>query len=259
MSITQYNKSLPTEQELESYQVIAKAASSNPAWKKLGGGGSDDQVVATILSVMLLARELGISPMQAVSGGINNIQGKFEISARIMNQLIRKHGHQIRVKTLTNEVCIIWGKRNDTGEEMQSQYHIEDAARAGLIKDGGGWKKCPEDMLFARAISRLARRLFPDCIGGCYVEGEIQEMALKKTIETVDVPLLEEINVEPEECRPSICFEIPQDINRESVHEYIEKSAQTSGKSPTEIMERASKNPQGFIDALRMWEDKSKL
>jgi hypothetical protein len=28
-------------------------------------------------------------------------------------------------------------------------------------------------MLFARSISRLARQLFPDVIGNCYVEGEV--------------------------------------------------------------------------------------
>lgn len=258
MSITLSNSIIPTEAELKSYQIIAKVASSNPSWKKLGGGGSEEQVIATILSVMLLARELGVSPMQAISGGINNILGKFEISARIMNQLIRKHGHKLTVKTHTHEVCVIWGKRKDTGEEMEVRYHIEEAARAGLIKDGGGWRKCPEDMLFARAISRLARRLFPDCIGGCYVEGELQETIMKQSVDGVDVPKLEEVNIEVKESSSELIFEIPEDISKESVERFLTDSASTSGKTKEDLMRRANQRPQAFIDALRAWEDKNR-
>lgn len=257
MSIIPNNAIIPTEAELKSYQIIAKVASNNPSWKKLGGGGSEDQVIATILSVMLLARELGVSPMQAISGGINNILGKFEISARIMNQLIRKHGHTLKVKTHTHEVCVIWGKRRDTGEEMEVRYHIEEAARAGLIKDGGGWKKCPEDMLFARAISRLARRLFPDCIGGCYVEGELQETMLKQPVDEVDVPKMDEIQVEVKE-NAELIFEIPEDISKESVERFLNDSASTSGKTKDDLIRRANQRPQAFIDALRAWEDKNR-
>jgi len=83
----------------------------------------------------------------------------------------------------------MYGKRKDTGEEMEVTYHIEEAARAGLIKDFSAWKSVPQDMLFARCISRLARRLFADCIGGCYVEGELQETILKETVTAIDVPL----------------------------------------------------------------------
>lgn len=249
---------IPTEAELKSYQIIAKVASANPHWRKLGGNGGEETVVATILSVMLLARELGISPIQSISGGINNILGKFEISARIMNQLIRKHGHKLNVKMHTHEVCVIWGKRRDTGEEMEVRYHIEEAARAGLIKDGGGWRKCPEDMLFARAISRLARRLFPDCIGGCYVEGELQETMLKQPIDSVDVPRLEEVNVEIKETSTEMLLDIPNDISNETVEKFIHESSMTSGKTRDYVIKSANHRPQAFIDALRAWEDKNK-
>ena len=258
MSLTLTNPTIPTEGELKSYQIIAKVASNNQAWKKLGGGGTDEQIVATILSVMLLARELGVPPIQAISGGINNILGKFEISARIMNQLIRKHGHKLKVNQSTNEICIIWGKRKDTGEELEVSYHIEEAARAGLIKDSGGWKKCPKDMLFARTISRLARQLFPDCIGGCYVEGELQETVMKQTIESVDVPSLEEVNVEVTQETGAFTFEIPDDISRSSVEEFINESSTVTGKPRNSIVGRANTNPEGFLKALRTWEDNQK-
>jgi hypothetical protein len=249
MSLTPF---VPTETELKSYQIIATIAANNPHWKKLGGNGSDESIIATILSVMLLARELGISPIQSVSGGINNIQGKFEISARIMNQLIRKHGHKLEIRLLNDEVCKIWGKRRDTGEEMEVTYHIEEARRSGLVRDGGPWKKTPQDMLFARCISRLARRLTPDCIGGCYIEGELQESILKQSPESIELPKREEFEI----IEPDIKIDLPEDIQKEQVEEFINETAEQTRRSVRDIKKRATENMQGFLDKFKQWKDK---
>lgn len=256
MSLTLNNTLIPTETELHSYKLIAEVASSNKHWEKLGGGGSKESVVATILSVMLLARELGISPMQAISGGINNIQGKFEISARLMNQAIRSHGHKIQVRLLTDEMCKIWGQRKDTHEEMEVSYHIEEARRSGLVKDGGAWRKVPQDMLFARAISRLARRLYPDCIGGCYVEGELQETIQGKMIESIEIPKKDEFEIKVEKVESEIELELSSDISATRVAEFISQSADQTKRSINEIKKRASQNMEGFLSAFKQWENK---
>jgi hypothetical protein len=57
---------------------------------------------------------------------------------------------------------------------MQASFTIEDARAAGLA-NRDVWKAYTEDMLFSRALSRLARRLFSDCIQNCYIEGEIRD------------------------------------------------------------------------------------
>lgn len=250
MTLTTFT-SLPTEAELNSYQIVAKIASNNPHWKKLGGNGSADEVIATILSVMLLARELGFSPMQAVSGGINNIQGKFEISARLMNQAIRARGHKMQQRVLTDEVCTLWGKRKDTGEEMEVSYHIEEARRSGLVRDGSPWKKTPQDMLFARCISRLARRLYPDCIGSCYIEGELQESILKQSPETIELPKKEEFEVVEEE----VGLILP-DVNTDHVNEFVTETASQTKRSENDIRKRANGNKEGFLKSFRQWEEK---
>lgn len=250
MSLTTFT-SLPTETELKSYQIVATIASNNPHWKKLGGNGKSEEIVATILSVMLLARELGFSPMQAVSGGINNIQGKFEISARLMNQAIRARGHKMQQRLLTDEVCTLWGKRKDTGEEMEVSYHIEEARRSGLVRDGSPWKKTPQDMLFARCISRLARRLYPDCIGSCYIEGELQESILKQSPQSIDLPKKDEFEIMVE---PLPMLEIPADVDYQRVQEFIHETAQQTKRSTSDIAKRASENMTGFLDKLKQWE-----
>ena len=179
MTIAQYNQPLlPTDHEMAVFQVMSKQAVESKMYKGIG-----DQ--AGVMMIMLAARELGLPPVQALNGGINIINGKVELSARMMNALMRKAGISIEVKESTDEKCTVVGHR---GYPITASYTIEDARKAGLIKVGGGWVKNPKDMLFARAISRLARQIAPDIIGGCYIEGEISgEVAVVES----DVKLLD--------------------------------------------------------------------
>lgn len=159
---------IPTQDEFKTLQLIATHAGSSKFFNNLGG-------VDGILCISLMARELGISPMAALSGGINYILGKVEISPRLMNSMIRQRGHTLDIAESTDTVCTIKGTRKDTKETYVCTFTIEMAKKAGLVKTGGGWEKYPSDMLFARCLSRLARRLFADVIGPAYVEGEIAD------------------------------------------------------------------------------------
>lgn len=159
--------SVPSQHEMMVYQTMAEHAVSSKMYRGIGEK-------AGVMMIMLSARELGIPPMQALNGGINIINGKAEISARMMSALIRRAGHQIQVKESSDDICVLIGKRADTAETQECSYSYEEAKKAGLVKPGGGWAKHPKDMCFARALSRLARQLFSDVIGIGYVEGEIK-------------------------------------------------------------------------------------
>src|SRR2546429_1423283 len=158
---------IPHENELQILQVVARNAASSGLYTN---SGSEQK----IFMILLAAKELRIPPMQALNGGIWNIQGKIEISARLMNAMIRRAGHSIGVKHCDSTKCVIEGKRADNGDTFVAQFTIEDATKAG-ISNRANWKSYAEDMLYARAMSRLARRLFPDIIGTAYVEGEIRD------------------------------------------------------------------------------------
>jgi hypothetical protein len=259
MSLT---TTVPSEAELASYKVIATIAASNPHWKSLAGETKEykpkhEEVIATILSVILLARELGIPPMVAVSGGIYQVRGKFELSARMMNMLIRKRGHIIQKRISNKEVCKLFGKRIDNGNEMEATYHIQEAENSGLIKEYGAWKNNREDMLFARALSKLARQLFADCLGGCYVEGELQETLLKRSMPSIDVPEMEitDQQVKPE--KEQFNFQIPDDITKESIEIYLNESAETHETTVEVLINAANKRPNDFLNAIRKWEEKN--
>jgi len=167
---------IPSEHEMMVFRTMAEQAVESKMYKGIGDK-------AGVMMIMLAARELGLPPMQSLNGGINIINGKVELSARMMNALMRKAGINIEVKESTDEKCVLVGHR---GSATSVSYSLDDARKAGLIKAGGGWTKNPKDMCFARAISRLARQIAPDIIGGCYVEGEISgEATIVETKEDV--------------------------------------------------------------------------
>lgn len=158
---------MPSTHEMQVLKIIAEQSAQSGFYRNIGG-------LPQIMSILLTARELGVMPMQALNGGIWNIQGKVEISARLMATLIRKQGHSIKTVKCDKTGCILEGKRSDNGDSMQASFTIEDAQAAGLA-GRDVWKKYTEDMLYSRALSRLARRLFSDCIANAYVEGEIRD------------------------------------------------------------------------------------
>ncbi len=175
---------IPTNDEMKTYERISEQASKSGFFNKLGG-------TAGILSIALYARELGQPPMQMLCGGMHNIMGKIEIAPVTMNGMIRKAGHMLNIVESSDVKCTIKGVRVDTKEEYSCTYSIDDAKRAGLIKAGSGWEKFPSDMLFARCLSRIARRLFPDVIGPSYVEGEIKEIVEKESSQKETVEIVE--------------------------------------------------------------------
>lgn len=163
------NHGLPSTQELMVYEIWANTAVTSQMYRGIGKKEA-------VMMVILAAREFGIGPAQALNGGINIIDGKIELSARMMSGLIRRAKHSIQILISNDKICQLKGTRADNGDTANVSFTIEEAQQAGLIRDKSPWKKTPKDMLFARALSRLARQLFSDVIGIGYVQGEISEL-----------------------------------------------------------------------------------
>ena len=114
------------------------------------------------LGAVLLGREIGLGEMTSLQH-IDVIDGSPSLSAEIMTALIRRRGHSMYATDWTADACTIQGTRGDTGDTMTVTFDMTDAKRAGL--DGKrNWQQHPKAMLWARAVSQLARTLFPDCI-----------------------------------------------------------------------------------------------
>lgn len=151
------------KQELDYYKGLVAIASKSSAYK--------DMPPETMLNVMLTAKDLGISPMKAINGGFYIVNGKISMSTALMADRIRKEGHSIKITEWTKDKCVIIGKRRDNEDSVKVEFTVEDAQLAGLL-NSPTWKKFPKAMLYNRAMSMLARVLFPDVVGNAYSEDE---------------------------------------------------------------------------------------
>jgi len=152
--------------DIQETRVLVDSLLKTKHYQRLGPEG--------IFAIIQKAKATNVNPLDALNGGMYYVQGKVEMSAFMMNQLIRQAGHSISKDEKSDDtVCILHGKRVGTGDTWTEIFSINDAKRAGIYREGTGWTKYPRNMLFARALSNLARMLFPDVIQGCYVEGEL--------------------------------------------------------------------------------------
>ena len=170
--------------QLEEMKSLCRSLMATKHYAKMGEVG--------IFAIVQKGISLGLNPIDALIGGLYCGQGRVMMPSETMNRLIRLAGHSISKDPKSDEkVCILHGKRSDNGDTWTESFSIEDAKRAGIYKEGGTWGKYPKAMLFARALSVLARQLFPDVISGCYVEGEITESMVSKetTLEIEEEPV----------------------------------------------------------------------
>jgi hypothetical protein len=125
-----------------------------------------------IMACVATGRELGIGDMAALKS-IHVIDGKPTFSAELMVQLVRRHGHSITGE-VSAESATVHGIRADNGDTMSVTWTLGMAANAGLAGKQN-WKKYPEAMLWARAVSQLCRMLFADCFSGAtYTPEELE-------------------------------------------------------------------------------------
>lgn len=124
-------------------------------------------------TVILKGKELSLPPMQALSS-IAVIDGKPTLSAELMVALVQRAGHTLRVVETSSERAVVDGiRREDPEHTSRIEWSMEDARRAG-VTNKDPWKKYPDAMLRARAISALCRFAFADVLAGCsYVPEEL--------------------------------------------------------------------------------------
>lgn len=125
---------------------------------------TDVKTQAQAMVKVIAGAEIGLPPFASMTG-IHIIQGKPVIGANLIATLVKNDPrYNYRVKTSDNTTCVItWYEGGAAVGE--STFTMAEATAAGLTgKDN--WKKYPSDMLFARALTRGARRYAPGIFGG---------------------------------------------------------------------------------------------
>lgn len=130
--------------------------------------------------VLLTAYDLGIPTSLAIRKIVAR-DGNLGMMGELMSALILRDGHQLRADVANDRtVARVWGKRDGDDDWTWAEFTIEEAAGAGLcyFDDNGitrarsesnkamPWELYTADMLYWRALSRLARRHFSDALGG---------------------------------------------------------------------------------------------
>lgn len=129
-----------------------------------------------VLLVMETGAMLGLHPVAALQG-IHVIEGKATLSPALMSAVVRKAGHVLRVKTMGSiarkdfAATATLTRSDDPDFEYSATWSVERAERAGLAgKDV--WKKYPEAMCKARAISEVCREGAEDALMGIHYTPE---------------------------------------------------------------------------------------
>jgi hypothetical protein len=144
-----------------------------------------------LIVLMLKGRELGLSPQRALAG-IHVINGRAGMGGELMLGLIYERLPKARITIIeqTAKQCIIEATRDIDHEKPQRFSFTSEEASAAKYdqswdKEKSGWKPKATwgdraNMLRWRCISRMARFMFPDILGGVsYTPDELQDMADK--------------------------------------------------------------------------------
>lgn len=133
----------------------------------------DIQSQARAAMIIIAGQEIGVPPMASLRG-LYVQKGKVEIHAGLLAAMIKSSAkYEYRVVERTDELCRL-GWYEEGKHVGDSQYTIEDAKRAQLIKPDSNWSKSPRAMCFARALTEGQRVYAPDiAIGSAYSQGEI--------------------------------------------------------------------------------------
>jgi hypothetical protein len=141
-------------------------------WKS--GYFTDVKSMSQAVVKIVAGEELGIPPMAAMQG-VHIIKGKPSMSANLHAVQVKRSEHyNFRPVETTEELAKIeWFE--DGVSIGFSEYTIAQAKKAGLVKTDSGWARNPEDMLFARALTRGIRRWCPEIMIGtpAYVPEEL--------------------------------------------------------------------------------------
>jgi|SRR5271166_6850373 len=247
--------------QAENFDLLADIDQTQSAVKKLLQTKHYQAMgEAGIFAIIQKAKSLKINPVDALGGGLYFTNGKVGMSAEMMNTLIRSHGHSIVKDTKSNDsICILHGKRADNGDTWTESFSLEDAKRAGIYNDKTPWGKYPRNMCFNRALSNLARQLFPDVIKGCYEIDELKSfaespMSFNKAAYEADIEIKESAPELTEADKKNFYENFNGDV--EMTKKYIALCMEKKGWTESKAIIMAQQDLVKSADAYNKWKAK---
>lgn len=167
------------EGQLRLSEQLAKARTALPYRYRENPGD--------ILALMQHATALDIELSVAWDNLIFNPDGVGGMRARMIHALLIRAGHHVQPVHVDDKIVRMTLRRGDGGPGGGAQWTLAEAIKNRLTeKDRSAWIGYAQDMLWARCISRLARRWAPEVILGFYAAEELGDIVGDGTDEGLD-------------------------------------------------------------------------
>lgn len=209
---------------------------------------------ADVLAIVLTGAELGLAPMQAIRG-LAIIKGKPVLSADAMGALVKRRRdicEYLTCSETTATKAAFETKRSGDPKPTTLTFTLEQAQRAG-IAGGDSWRKYPEAMLRARALSAICRLVYPDLLLGVYDPDELADAGPERDVTPAPEPV-REVRAKPKlAARRATVVDVKPG---ESEAEAIARTAETMTEQPPPTDERAEsealrRRARGVWDAAK--------
>lgn len=115
------------------------------------------------MAIIQTGKEIGLRPMQSLRS-MNFVRGRLTMSVQLQLALAKQRGVTILEMKETDNACTITLER--TNEKVTCTYTLEDAKKAGLVKQDGNYDKYLKQMLRWRATGDCLRMIAPDLVMG---------------------------------------------------------------------------------------------
>jgi hypothetical protein len=136
---------------------------------------------------------------------------------------------------------------------MEARFTIKMAEKAGLTGKSN-WKRHPDDMLWARAVSKLCRRLFADCFAGAtYAPDELEPTA----DELMDEPQHVDLSVSDEEISEHLAAEGGALVGSDDGAQAAEARPGKGPSGPTSATPPTPDEVKGILNPLKAFKQKA--
>lgn len=143
---------------------------------------------SNLLVLIEHAQALNIAPAIAWKNIHYNADGVPGMRAVLMHALVARAGHKIVPVHVDERLVRLHLHRTDGMPSGSAKWSVAEAVRARLdTRDRSPWGPYPEDMLWARAISRLTRRYAPDITEGMYEWAELDSIPTEDDQDPTDL------------------------------------------------------------------------
>lgn len=134
---------------------------------------AEEVAIANATAAVLQGITLGLDPLTALQQ-IYIVHGRPGMYAKLMVALVQAHGHEVWDEDLSDSRAVVCGRRNGSEHTVRIVVTMDQARKAGWTSNQA-YTKTPQDMLWARAASRVCDRIASDVLKGIASVEEIRD------------------------------------------------------------------------------------